>query len=146
VRCWNCHDGHGNGTRVPDNQQCRSCHEAQYEEEAHTHHPAGSPGAQCTGCHMPVTVYMQRDPRHDHSFGRPDPELTLTLGIPNACNRSHDDRDAAWAAERVLEWFPNDTARAQRRAIATAIAGGRGGDPASVPDLLTLLASGTDPV
>jgi len=146
VRCWNCHDPHGNGPLKPGNELCRTCHAEAYEAETHTHHPPGGAGARCTGCHMPVTVYMQRDPRHDHSFGRPDPELTLTLGIPNACNRCHDDRDATWAAERVREWFPNDTVRAQRRAIATAIAGGRGGDPASVPDLLTLLASGTDPV
>jgi tetratricopeptide (TPR) repeat protein len=146
VRCWNCHDGHGNGTRVPGNQQCRSCHEAQYEEEAHTHHPAGSPGAQCTGCHMPVTVYMQRDPRHDHSFGRPDPELTLALGIPNACNRCHDDRDAAWAAERVRTWYPNDAVRARRRAVAAAIAAGRRGDAGSVPGLLELLTGDGDAV
>ena len=88
---------------------------------------------------MPVTVYMQRDPRHDHSFGRPDPELTIALGVPNACNRCHADHDAAWAAEHVRDWYPDDAVRAQRRAVAIAIAQGRRGDPDSVPALLALL-------
>src|SRR5262249_24001829 len=114
--------------------------------ETHTHHPPGVAGARCTGCHMPVTVYMQRDPRHDHSFGRPDPELTLTLGVPHACNRCHQDRDAPWAAAPGRGGVSKDPGPATRRVIAAAIAGGRGGDPASGPDPLPLLASGGDPV
>ena len=43
----------------------------------------------CIGCHMPVTVYMQRHPRRDHGFTIPDPLLTKELNIPNACNRCH---------------------------------------------------------
>jgi tetratricopeptide (TPR) repeat protein len=146
VRCWNCHDGHGNGTIKPGNQQCRTCHESRYDDEAHTHHPAGSAGATCAGCHMPVTVYMQRDPRHDHSFGRPDPELTIALGVPNACNRCHADRDAGWAAEHVRAWYPDETVREPRRVVARAIAAGRRGDAASVPDLLDLLGGAGDAV
>jgi tetratricopeptide (TPR) repeat protein len=146
VRCWNCHDGHGNGTLEPGNEQCRTCHAASYDGEEHTHHPAGSAGAQCTGCHMPVTVYMQRDPRHDHSFGRPDPELTLALDIPNACNRCHADHDASWAAGHVRTWYPDDAVRAQHREVATAIAAGRRGEPDAVPALLDLLASDRDAV
>ena len=95
---------------------------------------------------MPVTVYMQRDPRHDHSFGRPDPELTIALGVPNACNRCHADHDAAWAAELVRDWYPDDAARAQHRAVAIAIAQGRRSDPDSVPALLALLAGPADTI
>ena len=95
---------------------------------------------------MPVTVYMQRDPRHDHSFGRPDPELTIALGVPNACNRCHADHDAAWAAELVRDWYPDDAVRAQRRAVAIAIAQGRRSDPDSVPALLTLIAGPADTI
>jgi tetratricopeptide (TPR) repeat protein len=146
VRCWNCHDPHGNGTLKPGNELCRTCHAKSYEEEGHTHHPANSPGAQCTGCHMPVTVYMQRDPRHDHSFGRPDPEATLALGVPNACNRCHTDRDAAWAAEHVRAWYPDGTVRAQRREAAATIAAARRGDPESVPGLLALVGRPGDAV
>ncbi len=146
VRCWNCHDSHGNGTLKPGDELCRSCHERAYAEEPHTRHAAGSAGARCTGCHMPVTVYMQRDPRHDHSFGRPDPELTLALGVPNACNRCHADRDAGWAAEHVRAWYPDDAVRTERRAVAAAIAAGRRGATDSVPDLLGLLAGSGDAV
>lgn len=146
VRCWDCHDTHDNGTRKKGNELCRTCHDASFESEEHTHHAAGSAGAQCIGCHMPITVYMQRDPRHDHSFQRPDPETTLTLGIPNACNRCHTERDATWAAEQMRTWYPNDAVRVQRRAIATAIAQGRASDAASVPPLVELLGGTTDAV
>ena len=47
VRCWNCHDGHADGTLKPGNELCRTCHDQHYEDETHTHHPAGSAGAQC---------------------------------------------------------------------------------------------------
>ncbi len=146
VRCWNCHDAHADGTREQGNDTCLGCHERGYGEAAHTHHPTGTPGATCAGCHMPVTVYMQRDPRHDHSFGFPDPEATLALGVPNACNRCHGERDAAWAAEHVRSWYPDDTTRRERRAVATAIAQGRRGDAASVPALLRLLGGPADAV
>jgi tetratricopeptide (TPR) repeat protein len=146
VRCWNCHDPHANGTLKPGNETCLGCHESRYGDASHTHHADGSAGAACTGCHMPVTVYMKRDPRHDHSFGRPDPELTIALNVPNACNRCHTDRDAAWAAAQVGAWYPDDTVRRERRAVATAIAQARGGDAASVPALLALLAGPADPI
>ena len=146
VRCWNCHDPHANGTLKPGNGTCLGCHERAYEEEAHTHHAAGSAGAACTGCHMPITIYMQRDPRHDHSFGFPDPELTLALGVPNACNRCHAGRDASWAAEHTRSWYPADAVRRERRAVATAIARGRSDDAGSVPALLALLGGSGDAV
>ena len=116
VRCWNCHDAPRRRHAEAGQRTCAGrVTSRSYEDETHTHHPAGSAGAPCTGCHMPVTVYMQRDPRHDHSFGVPDPELTVALGVPNACNRCHTDRDAAWAAERV-----RDLVSRRRRARASA--------------------------
>jgi len=53
----------------------------------HSHHGAEGTDATCVTCHMPVTTYMQRHPRHDHGFTIPDPLLTKKFGIPNACNR-----------------------------------------------------------
>jgi Tfp pilus assembly protein PilF len=146
VRCWNCHDPHGDGTKAPGNALCRTCHDAHYDSDAHTHHPTGSAGAECRGCHMPVTVYMQRDPRHDHSFQRPDPDATLALGVPNACNRCHADRDATWAAAQVHAWYPDDGTRAMRRAATQAIASGRQGDPATIPALIDLATNARDAV
>lgn len=144
VRCWDCHDAHSNATKQPGNQLCLGCHEPGYDSDDHTHHTTGSEGATCVGCHMPVTVYMKRDARHDHSFSRPDPELTLELQIPNACNRCHDDQDAAWAAEHVRRWYPDDDVRKRRRDVARAIAQGRRGDPAATGTLLELLAGDAD--
>jgi hypothetical protein len=64
---------------------------------------------------MPVTTYMQRHPRHDHGFTIPDPLLTKKFGIPNACNRCHQDRDADWALASVEQWFGAKMDRPARR-------------------------------
>jgi len=146
VRCWNCHDPHADGTKADGNALCRTCHEARYDTDAHTHHANGSAGAECRGCHMPATVYMQRDPRHDHAFLRPDPDATLATGVPNACNRCHGDHDAAWAAERMHAWYPDDRTRALRRATTQAIAGGRAGDAATVRALIETARGARDAV
>jgi tetratricopeptide (TPR) repeat protein len=89
---------------------------------------------------------MQRDRRHDHAFLRPDPELTLTLGIPNACNRCHTDRDAEWARDHTRSWYPDDRVRVARRRVAEAIAKGRQGDAAAVPVLLETVGTARDAV
>ena len=74
------------------------CHASGYlkapviNPEEHSHHFAGNAGDECISCHMPVTVYMQRHPRHDHGLTIPDPLLTKKFGIPNACNRCHADK------------------------------------------------------
>ncbi len=146
VRCWSCHDAHAGGTRKQGNTLCLTCHLPLYDSPAHTHHAASSAGAQCVECHMPVTMYMKHDPRRDHAFTRPDPEATETLGIPNACAQCHGDHPASWAADAVRAWFPDGGERARRRTIAAGIVQARGGDPASTPTLLTLLASDADAV
>jgi Tfp pilus assembly protein PilF len=89
---------------------------------------------------------MQRDPRHDHSFQRPDPDATVALAVPNACNRCHADRDATWAAAQVHAWYPDDGTRAMRRAATQAIASGRQGDPATIPALIDLATNARDAV
>ena len=38
---------------------------------------------------MPQTTYMDVDPRRDHSFRVPRPDLSVNLGTPNACTRCH---------------------------------------------------------
>lgn len=54
---------------------------------------------------MPAQRYMVVDPRRDHSFRVPRPDLSVTLGTPNACNRCHRDRSARWAAEAAGRWW-----------------------------------------
>ena len=99
VTCSNCHEPHSGALRAPGNAVCSQCHlPAKYDTSAHTLHPTNSRGAACTACHMPTTDYMVVDARHDHSFRIPRPDLSLTLGTPNACNQCHRENDAAWAA------------------------------------------------
>jgi tetratricopeptide (TPR) repeat protein len=48
---------------------------------------------------------MVVDPRGDHSFRVPRPDLSLSIGVPNACTGCHADRSAGWAAESIAEWY-----------------------------------------
>jgi tetratricopeptide (TPR) repeat protein len=48
---------------------------------------------------------MVVDPRGDHSFRVPRPDLTASIGTPNACNDCHTDRNASWASASVDEWY-----------------------------------------
>ena len=140
VRCVDCHDPHSG--RTPDgNAVCTQCHGAapparfpglahrasNVDSPAHHHHQPGSAGARCVACHMPERTYMQIDRRRDHSLRIPRPDLSVTLGTPNACTQAcHADRDARWAAATVAAWFPGakpahygevfDRARRARRA------------------------------
>ena len=135
VTCLDCHDPHSGHTRLPaeNNALCLQCHAAPgrqgaiaIEPLAHSHHAAGSTGNQCVSCHMPMTTYMQRDPRHDHGFLKPDPLLTKELGIPNACARCHTDQTVDWAIARTDEWYGAKMESRQRertRAVAAAQAG-----------------------
>jgi len=44
----------------------------------------------------------------------------VTLGVPNACNRCHTDRDARWAAAQVRAHYPNPNPGFQRFAESFA--------------------------
>ena len=87
-------------------QSCASCH------------PAESKGVDCVACHAPTTTYMVVDPRHDHSFRVPRPDLTVKLGVPNACTGCHGDKPAQWAAEQVQKWYGKPLAGHQQFAGA----------------------------
>jgi len=117
VRCTDCHEPHGLALRATGNALCGQCHGAKvdprfpglvagvYDASSHHHHPAGSPGAQCVNCHMPGRTYMVIDDRRDHSFRLPRPDLSVEYGVPNPCVGCHADKDDAWAAAAVVEWF-----------------------------------------
>jgi predicted CXXCH cytochrome family protein len=122
VACTNCHEPHSGNLLAEGNALCGQCHQAAfYDRLEHHHHPVASSGAACVGCHMPATIYMGVDKRHDHSFRIPEPALTVELGIPNACNRCHQDKDAPWAADAVAGWHPQaDSKAAQARLMTSA--------------------------
>ena len=134
VTCGDCHDPHTQRLRAPGNLVCAQCHDAaKFDSPTHSHHPAGTPGAQCAACHMPTTTYMQVDPRHDHSMRIPRPDRTVTLGVPNACNQCHKDRSAQWATAKIHEWAPQAAPGFQ--SFAEALNGGTH-SAAGAPDAL----------
>ena len=132
VHCLDCHQPHSTKTILPGNALCMRCHNGGYPKSpkidpiAHSHHTSESAGNQCVNCHMPQTTYMERHPRRDHGFTIPDPLMTQQLGIPNACNRCHDDKDTAWAVAAAEEWY-GDRLDRDTRHRAQSIAGGRQG-------------------
>ncbi len=152
VRCADCHDPHSNKLISPGNQVCMNCHVGGrtdfptapvIDPTAHSHHGIDSTGNQCISCHMPVTTYMQRDPRHDHGFTIPDPKLTKEFNVPNACNRCHTDKDADWSIAAMKNFYGEKPDR-PTRSRALLIANARQGDPAARDGLIKLLA--TEPI
>lgn len=107
VTCTNCHEPHAATLRAEGNTLCVQCHAPQvFDTAAHHHHRAGGEGAQCTACHMPAKTYMEVDVRRDHSFRVPRPDLSLKIGVPNACSQCHQDKPPQWAAGAVAAWYP----------------------------------------
>ena len=171
ITCLDCHNPHSMKNLVTGNQLCLRCHGGgradapKIDPVAHSHHQVhgyatnGVPledfigsydskqvtetGGECINCHMPQTPYMQRHWRHDHGFTSPDPLLTKQFGIPNACNRCHQDKSADWALEASVKWYGAalDNPRRQR---AQTFARANKGDETAVPGLLGVLHD--DPV
>jgi predicted CXXCH cytochrome family protein len=99
VTCADCHDPHSQKLRAEGNAVCTQCHEpAKYQTRGHHFHAPDSTAGQCVSCHMPVVTYMVVDPRHDHSFRVPRPDLAAELGTPDVCTGCHRDKSATWAA------------------------------------------------
>ncbi|NNG13164.1 MAG: hypothetical protein HKM88_07950, partial [Halobacteria archaeon] len=106
VTCSDCHEPHSMALKVPGNGVCLQCHQAsRFDQTSHHFHKPGSSGTSCAECHMPPKDYMVVDPRHDHSMRIPRPDLSVSLGTPNACNGCHPDQSAQWAAEQVKNWY-----------------------------------------
>ena len=102
VTCTNCHDPHSQKLRAEGNAVCTQCHEpAKYQARSHHFHPPESAGAQCVSCHMRMVTYMVVDPRHDHSFRVPRPDLSAELGTPDVCTSCHRDKTTSWAATEL---------------------------------------------
>lgn len=102
VTCSNCHNPHSNKLKAEGNQICASCHNPQkFDSKEHTFHEPNTQGAQCTSCHMPEKTYMVVDPRKDHSFRVPRPDLSIKFGTSNACTQCHNDKTDEWAADAM---------------------------------------------
>src|SRR5262249_24099013 len=105
VTCSDCHEPHGAKLRAGGDGVCLQCHSSDsYAAVAPPRHERMTPALPCASCHMPSRTYMVVDRRHDHSFRVPRPDLSATLGTPNACNDCHSDKSAAWAATAIEGW------------------------------------------
>ena len=153
VRCSDCHEPHSTKLRASGNALCITCHNASgakagvqvdtrglkhkdYDSPAHHFHKPGKPGAQCVDCHSPTRTYMVVDPRHDHSFRIPRPDLSIAIGTPNACNQCHTRQAPKWAADAVARWYGPD--RRHEHHYGEALYAGRYGKPGAVAGLVAL--------
>jgi len=144
VTCSDCHDPHSARLRAEGNALCTGCHSpAVYDQVLHHRHDAGTAAEQCTACHMRSETYMVVDPRRDHSFRVPRPDLSATTGAPNACNDCHADQTSAWAAARIAEWYPDG--RSTEPHFGVALAAGRNWAEDARRLLVALIGDDTEP-
>jgi tetratricopeptide (TPR) repeat protein len=157
VGCSDCHDPHSLDLWVGGNATCERCHNpdgpmdrfptlvpGDYGSPAHHFHPVDSPGARCVNCHMVERTYMVVDPRRDHSFRTPRPDLSVRLGTPNACNDCHSDETFQWAADAVAGWYgPPAIATPHYGEILSA---GRAGASDALEDLSALARDEESPM
>ena len=143
VSCSDCHDPHSLELRAPGPSVCLQCHASdKFATVEHQLHD--SDVANCIDCHMPATTYMQVDPRNDHSFRIPRPQLSEAYGVPNACNLCHTDQDANWATEVLKK---NDRlASADKTHWSELLASANQIDQASMEALTKLAMDPTVPV
>ena len=127
VTCSNCHEPHSLALREQGNALCAQCHlPAKFDVAEHHHHQQGSAGAQCINCHMPSKTYMVVDDRRDHSFRVPRPDLSISIGAPNACAPCHADHTAPIGPRNASpNGFPNG--RQTPAHFGTALYAGRTG-------------------
>lgn len=142
VTCGDCHDPHNLRLRADGNAVCGKCHvAAKFDSPAHHHHPSASTGARCVACHMPARTYMIVDPRHDHRFGIPRPDLSGAIGAPNACAACHGAQTSEWAAKTIASW----NSKAPTPHFGAAIDAGRRLGHNAAAELVKLIADREQP-
>jgi len=142
VRCSDCHDAHSLKLKFEGNGLCLQCHRADaYDTADHHFHKKvyeGKPsdGALCIKCHMPEQPYMVIDERADHSLRVPRPDLSQTLGTPNACSQGgcHGDKPLSWSVDAFTRWY----GQAKKPHYGPTLAAGREGGPEARDDLVRL--------
>lgn len=166
VNCIDCHDIHSTKLKFPleNNALCMSCHAAGtngrikgasiIDPAAHSHHfgvgkhNGVNSGHSCVDCHMTETTYMGRDPRRDHGFHVPDPQMTQENGTPNACNKCHTDQSTEWAIKWTNKWYGkklHTPERKRQRARTRAMAAAFEGNPNAIDPLLAAYANEQNP-
>ncbi len=171
VVCTDCHDAHSLGLKREGNEVCTHCHKqekperefttlklADYDSPAHHFHPEKTrtehdnptgtqplkgTGRECVSCHMLERTYMVVDPRHDHSFRVPRPDLSIKLGVPNACIQCHSNQTDEWAAGWIDSWYGPQRRRDPHYGVA--IQAGVNGAPGSAEQLARLIEDPEQP-
>ena len=159
VRCGDCHDPHSLKRKFEGNALCNQCHRAdEYDTPNHHMHKmkgetgtsfvnkrgerlGPGDGALCRDCHMPGRYYMGVDKRFDHSLRIPRPDLSVSLGTPNACTNCHDDKTNEWALQAVNKWYGERKKPHYGTILADAYSGKSGADV----ELLKLINSNLYP-
>ena len=154
VMCSNCHDPHSAQVKIDGNGLCTQCHnpagradfptlpKANFDSTEHHFHLPDTPGARCVSCHMAAKTYMLVDDRRDHSFRIPRPDLSVSLGLPNACSGCHQDQTDEWAADQVAKRYPGDRASH----FASVFAAARRGEPVAETALVEIVNNISQPV
>jgi len=146
VRCGDCHDPHSLKRKFEGNALCTQCHKAEdYNTKNHHFHKSKGEtgnsfvnkrgeklgpgdGDLCRDCHMPGQYYMGVDKRYDHSLRIPRPDLSVSLGTPNACINCHDDKTNQWALQWVNKWYGEKKKSHYGTVLAEASDGKAGAD------------------
>jgi Tfp pilus assembly protein PilF len=147
VTCSDCHEPHSARLRADPDLVCATCHQPErFATRKHHFHREKSRGASCVACHMRTETYMVVDPRHDHSFRVPRPDLTAALGADHArdaCSDCHADRTAEWAARAVKRFYPEG--RQTKPHFATALHAARSFQPDAERALLAVVKDTAQP-
>jgi Flp pilus assembly protein TadD len=158
VRCTDCHNPHTARLHIYGNELCTGCHSSpppvqyetlrdrEYNSPTHHFHKEDSEGSLCVECHMPETKYMIVDPRRDHKFLIPRPDLSVKLDIPNPCNRCHADKTAQWAADKIDEVHPDTRAAREKEVhVAEIFAAGQADRQEAGPGLIRIIRDRSRP-
>lgn len=142
VRCTDCHDPHSLTLKAEGNALCTRCHSASaFDTEKHHHHPPNSTSSRCINCHMDGETFMGVDYRRDHSFRVPRPDLSTSLGVPNACQRCHQKESPEWATAWVTRHFGSE----RPPHFATLLARAREGTPGADEPLANYITNPSNP-
>ncbi len=116
ITCASCHDVHGTANNAdlvkPVTVLCLECHGPKSPSgphtatiEGHTHHAAGSAGAECVACHMPkIQQTIANVNVRSHTFRFITPAATDASKIPNPCTTCHTDKSTKWATDNLKSW------------------------------------------
>jgi len=155
IKCNDCHDVHSGKRLFEGNELCAQCHQPDvYDNYEHHFHKKegekGNPivlkdktykvgeGALCVNCHMPGRYYMGNDFRNDHSLRIPRPDLTISIGVSNACNQCHSDKMAQWSEDYITKWYGIK----RKPHFGTVIAAGRKVEPWALDGLIKIVKDG----